>query len=362
MFSFLAADLTTGRLRSELPLSIDSDLSRFMMDVGTGTVSLPVRDKACPRDWEDMTLPWRNLYVVIDDASGRIIWSGVPTNRSRNPAEETVSMPVVTLEAYMARRYVPTLSFMGYDQTSVIANRLARVCNDDNGIDLVLETDPSGVIRERKYYADEEGRVLARLQELSQVIDGFEWNIDVRWADAAQTRFEKVFTTGYHTIGTQTATPEAVFGMPGSITDAQYDELWSDDDAATHVVATGDGEGESKTTSDPVVDTVRESVGWPRLELRRSFSSVTSHTTINTHAASVAAEVFGGQQIISITTRTDTKPSLGDWNLGDSVGVKIDTDSLQLDEVWRVVGWHLSGQDYSVKPALARVRPAVTEG
>lgn len=354
MLRFFSADLVTGILREELPLQIAGDLSRLLSNVGTGSLTLSVADPACPPDWEDLTAPWRTLVVVLDDDDA-ILWAGIPTSRSRDPLSPVVTLPCSTLEAYLGRRYVPTLEYSGRDQTSVIARGLVGV-TATKGIGLTYDTPDSYIYRDRSYYWDEGVTVLQRLTELSAVIDGFEWSIDVEWADAAHTRFAKVFRTGYPYRGRVTSSPNAIFELPGGITAGTYDELWGADTAATHVLAFGDGQGESRGVSAPVIDTAAEAAGMPRLELTRSMSGVTTQSVLDAHAKAFAAETFGGQRIITITARADAPPRFAEYSLGDSVGIQIATDTVQLDEVWRLVGWYLSAEAGTVKPAIARVR------
>ena len=354
MFTFLSADLVTGQLREELPLTIEGDLSRLLSNVGAGTLSLSVLDPACPPDWEALTAPWRVMLVVVDD-DDEIVWAGIPSSRSRDPLSPVVTLPCVTLEGYLARRYVPSLTWSGKDQTSVIARGLVDVATPF-GIGLTFDTPASFTFRDRSYFWDEGVTVLQRLTELAAVIDGFEWTIDVEWTDATHTRFAKVFRTGYPYLGRVTSSPNAVFELPGGIVGGTYDERWGADDAATHVRATGDGQGESRTRSAAVIDTVAEASGMPRLELVRTMSGVTTQSVLDAHANAFAAESFGGQHMITISARADAPPRFSEYSLGDSVRIQVDTDSVQLDEVWRVVGWYLTPGSDTVKPAIARIR------
>lgn len=357
MLTFLSAALISGEIRAELPLAPVDPLSRYLMDVGDGTLALPIRDPSCPADWIDHTRPWRTLLIAVDERA-QIVWAGIPTDRVRDPADPVVQMPCVTVEGYLDRRYVPDLSFVGRDQTRYIARGLVETTNE-RGIGLEYDTPASGVFRNRDYYDDESATVLQRLQELSAVINGPEWTIDVEWSNEGQTRVRKVFRTGHPHLGYVTDRPDAVFELPGGVESAEYTEGWTSDKAATYVVATGDGEGESKVISAPVIDTEREGADWPRLELRRSFSSVTRQATINEHAERTAAEVFGGEHLVALTHRAYEPPLFGEWGLGDSVGLSIHTEVVDLEEVWRVVGWSLSDTDGSIEPYIARVRTSL---
>lgn len=185
--------------------------------------------------------------------------------------------------------------------------------------------------------------------------DGFNWTIDVEWANEDHSRIKYVFRTGYPHLGYRTATPEHVFEMPGNISDFDGSESWGDGDAATHVQGSGDGDGDTKLTSVPVVDTVREAAGWPRLEERRQFSGVNERQTLDAHVRAMAAELFGGQNVVTITVRDGAGTSLADLTLGDSARVLIDAPTKKVDEVSVVVGLSLMPNSSEFKPTLARL-------
>ena len=356
-YAYLACDLISGEVRAELPMQIQGEATRLLQNIGTATLDLPVRDVPAAIDWPDLTIPWRSLFLIVDD-DGRIVWHGIPDRRPRtnNPV---ISFPCLTAEAYLARRKAIG-TFLFDDQTSQIAAALGGVIA---GIGGTVDCPESGVFRDRTYTLDENKSVLTALQELAGVFDGPEWMVDVDWADASQTVVSKTFRTGHPHLGTILELPENVFEVPGTITEFEYDEGWSDGDAATQVLATGDGEGVSLVRSDPITDDAALAAGWPLLEDTRSFSGVTEQDTIDSHAEGMALELFGGQHIVSFTARADRPPAPRDVNLGDSIRVQITSDTLPaqadgspgLDHVWRCVGWALQADAATWKPMLAYV-------
>lgn len=352
MYRFLICDLKTGDVLDSAPFTIEGSLTRVLQGHGAGTLTLPVQHPKCPPNWENLALPWRSLVLVLDEAD-RIVWHGVPTNRTRRGGGVVV-LPCVTLEGYLLRRYVPSLAYLQRDQ-ALIAKDLAALAGDSVGLPLEYDCPPTGVLRDRVYADDENARAYNRLQELAAVENGFNWTIDVAWADDTHTRVRYTFRTGYPHLGYRTGTPEHVFELPGNVSGYEYEEQWGETDAATHVRAIGDGDGETKVASAPIVDTLRESSGWPRLEAREQFSGVTEQHTIDSHGQALAAQLFGGQGVISLTVRDGVGTSLGDLTLGDSARVQIRTDDLVLDEVFAVVGWSVSESSSVFTPTLARL-------
>lgn len=350
-YRFKVAELKTGDVLKEVPLTIESEMTRNLQSHGTGSFGLAVRHPSCPTNWEQLILPGRSLIVVLDEAD-RIVGHGIPTDRQRD-GSGVVVYPAMTLEGYFLERYVPTRAYVQRDQTA-IAQDLASVCADDAGIPLQFDCPPSGVLRDRTYGDDENARVYDRLQELAAVQNGFNWTVDVDWEDDSHKRVKYTFRTGYPYLGNRSPTPEHVFEAPGNITDYRYNEPWRDGEAATHVQAVGDGDGETKLMSAPVTDTVREAAGWPRVEAREQFSGVKEQATIDKHARGLASALFGGQQVITVTVKDGVGTSLVDLTRGDTGRVKIKSDELVFDEVFVVVGVTMmpSGE---YKPTLARL-------
>lgn len=355
---FYVCELKSGDLIDEYPLEITQELTTRLKTYGTGEFRLPVLHEQCPASWAEDLVPWRVLIVVTSD-DDRIMWAGIPTTRTADGGSPTVTVQAVTCEKYLDRRYMPDAEYEQVEQIT-IARDMVGVCADDVlGIGLDLETAASGVLRDRSYYNDEDARVLTRLQQLSNVIDGFEWRIDVEWESDDHAGVRKIFRTGYPTIGYVTDDPDLVFevatGIPGPVTDFTHEAQWSDGDAATLVQAAGDGEGEDKPYSDPVVDGLREAAGWPRLEERQSMSGVIEDDTLNTGAQGMAERLFGGQSVISIDATTTQWPTPADVSLGDTARIHIDTDQLQLDQVWRVVGYSIQPGQETWTPTLAAI-------
>ncbi|ALE91812.1 hypothetical protein AOC05_04905 [Arthrobacter alpinus] len=362
MYRFIVCELITGKVLDELPMVITSDLTRFLKMYGEGTLALPLfdgRGRLVSDTWEQAILPQRSMILVVDDAD-RIVWPGVPQSRGRQGAGKNASLinfPCRTLEAYPIRRYMPTRNYRGMDQASIFQSMLETMT--DGGIGLDYDCPDTGVIRDRPYNDDENARVYDRVNELSAVLDGFDWTIDVAWGDDAHTFVRKIARTGYPYLGNRTASPVHTFETGQNVTDFDFQEPWGEGDAATHVRAIGDGEGESKLMSAPVIDTVREAAGWPRLEERRTFSGVTVQTTIDSHARAVAQYLFAGQKVLTLTARNTVHGEdftrLGDLTLGDTARININTPQLRLDAVWPVVGWSLTPETGVYKPTLAKI-------
>jgi hypothetical protein len=355
---FYVCDIKTGDVIDEYPMEVTSELSVRLKTYGTGELALLTRHEACPTTWREDFVPWRILVLVCDD-DDRIIWGGVPNKRATTHEDRAV-FPMVTLEKYLDRRYMPSAEFAQEDQTAVIARTIAEVCGDPViGVGLSYDMPPSGVLRDRSYFNDEDARVLTRLQQLSNVKNGFEWTIALSWEDEDHARVIKTLRTGYPTLGYTTTTPELEFsvvaGVPGPITEFSHEAQWGEGEAATFVQAVGDGEGEDKPYSLPVIDADREAAGWPRLEERKTWQGVTEASTLEQYVQGMRATYFGGQSVISFAATTSQWPTPADVALGDSVRVEIDMPQLRLSQVWRLIGYSISPGEQTWTPVIARI-------
>lgn len=364
MYRFLVCELISGKVLDELPLVIASDLTRYLKMYGEGTLSLPLfdgRGQLVSDTWEQAVLPMRSLILVVDDLD-RIVWHGVPQSRSRNP-NYAVGYPCRTVESALIGRYVPTVEFAKKDQARIFQSLLESMTVGGLGLD--YDCPDTGVLRDRVYASADNARVYDRVNELSAVMKGFDWTIDVQWGDDAHTFVRKIARTGFPYLGGRTEHPAHTFEVGQNITSFDYQEPWGDGEYATHVTTVGDGEGDVRVVSSPVIDHAREAAGWPRVEYRKTFSSVTHKPTLDSHARALAGYVFGGQQVLTLTARSpgvgEDFTRLGDLALGDTGRVVIDTPQLQIDEAWPVIGWSLTAATGIYKPTLAKIGEPLDE-
>ena len=361
--AWLGCDLKTGSIIAELPEVNPS--GRFGVILGDHTtaqfqVPLPARPStgAPPIDYEAATEPGRTMLVAVVD--GEPLWAGIILD-NRGGSASSGTLACVSLEGYLGRRYVTDHKWVQQDEASVIAAGLLADGNTVEGIGFTLDAPATGVKRDRQYFGTDDKTVKAALTELMGVLDGPEWTVALKWADANQTKVGKIFRVrkriGY---AAPTSGPAASFDTAGE-SEASYELVssYSDGDGANHILAVSSGEGSARPASAPARDAALFLAGWPRYEFRFTPStSITNVSTLNSHAAAALKLMGRGAQAISITARAFVTPMVGvHFGIGDDVGFRL-TGHRHPDPaapyagVARVVGWELDPLAETLHPTL----------
>lgn len=350
--SWFGCDFMTGEIIAELPsLRLSGSLDRRLGEYTSATFDL-LLDKA-PSNWWAATQPGRAMIVgVWDGAPG---WAGYIPPRTRG-SSSTVSITASTIEAYLDRRFTGTLAYTQTDEALIAGALLGVVQGGLSCLD--VDAPITGTPRDRTYADSDDKTVYSALTELMGVEGGPEWTIDPVW-NSGRTGF-RLLARVRKKIGVQDASPQAVFSMPGPVTEYAAAESYEDGKGATRVLATGNGEGDQgRATSDLYQSPLP---GWPVYEYRFSpSSSITSKTVLNGHASQAITELAGGTTSWTMTARASRAPHLGtEWSLGDNVRLSVAKGISPghpegVDVVARALGW-------SLDPAADTISPILVEG
>jgi hypothetical protein len=360
--TWLGCDLVTGRIVEELP-DLQGRIEALLGAYSSSPFQLPVPlggHGALPSNWVAATEPGRSMIVaVLGDAP---IWAGIVLGR-RGGTAATVTLPCVSLEGYLDRRYVCDHDFTQVDEALIAASLM----DDANieGIDFDVDAPATGTLRDREYRDQDDKTVYSALRELMGVINGPEWTVALGWTDTSQTAVAKTVRVRKR-IGHASTQPTAIFttGGAAAVISAigasegvyEYTEDYSSGKGANHVVATSSGEGDTRPQSAPARDEELIAAGWPCWEHRYSpSSSITDTSTLDAHAQATLALISRGARAISITARADAYPILGrDWSIGDDIGYELTGHRHPggITGVLRAVGWGLDPRAGVVTPVL----------
>jgi len=354
MYRFRIHELVTGRFLKEVKMTVSGDLTKALQQYGDATLILDLYDEngvSRYPSWRDQIIPYRTLIIVTDDRLN-ILYSGMPVDLSVKNGIPT--FPCRTLESIFEGTMVGTAAFDGKDRVSVIARWLAEQAGD--AIGMLYDTPASGVTDIREYSDDENAVVYDRLNELAATEHGFNWRIDVVYADETRQVVNKIFRAKYPYLGNRSDRPPHIFRYPGNITDYEYNNLWSGSNGATRVRAVGDGQGENRIMSTLRIDTAREAAGWAPKEVRKVFTGVTEQSVIEDHATEMEAAYFGGQDVVSITVRSpqngENAADPSNIQQGDNALVIINDDALKVSVVKTVSAISIDPDTGNFKPTL----------
>lgn len=160
-------NISPGQFSAELPIT-SPDIARLAHQV-------------VPRDRTDLT---RGAGVITCDVyRAGDPWGTYWINGSY-VGQQRRQVPILqlrgaTLDDYlMCPEIQDDLPFEGVDQIEIARALLEYMAGDPRAdIRLILQAGESGTVRDRLYKSSEQGNIGQRLQELSEVINGFEWNI-----------------------------------------------------------------------------------------------------------------------------------------------------------------------------------------
>lgn len=351
--AWYGCDLRSGGIVEDLrSLKATGTLSRKLGDIATLQLELSL--PGAPTDWEAATAPGRSVFVAVDTATDTPIWAGVALPRDGGSGQ-TVQLGAATIEHYLDSRFPGTQTLIDADQATVITTLVTPALTD--GPPIVIDAPATGTVMDYLTDDGDDKSILSCLKEVMGLEGGPEWTIDVTW-NASHNGFQFPLRVR-PAIGTQTASPEAVFDFPGCVSTYTLSESYEQGKGATRVIARGEGEGTSRLTSTAHDATALIANGWPVWEYRYTpASGITDPDQLNAHAAKSLTLMQQGGQVWTIEAVASKAPRLGrDWGVGDSVRLAIETSPrhpLGTQVVARCWAWELD-------PGADRIRPILVE-
>ncbi|MFC4565029.1 hypothetical protein ACFO4E_24500 [Nocardiopsis mangrovi] len=163
------------------------------------------------------------------------------------------------------------------------------------------ETDSS-------YQGYEFADYLERLDQLADLVDGFEWRTDPYLTTGGQARRRLVL--GYPRLGRPPGPDTFVLEYPGTISGYDWDEDASD--TATYVASLGAGE-ESEMRWSEAVDRRALVDGYPLIEAAAANKSTSQLGTLSAQAGAELARRRGPAEIPAAELVGRPPVSVGDW-------------------------------------------------
>lgn len=308
------ADLKTGQVIDVLPVAAQS-LERTLNTPTSTTASLYVKDPTMPPNWSNLIDGRRQMIVPVETAPDGVdtpLMGFLPERLT--VGEPTVPFQMRTLEHALSTVYCWDHYFEHADAAQILATLCQDVIVPSWGFELRV-TD-TGLKLDQEYYWTEDRTLASAADDLATAEGGIEWLARIEWADDDHTMFRKVLEIG-PSVGRDMHTTVIENEHLSSRTRPRD---WSE--FGTHVIATGDGSGDSRPMSREVVDEDAIEAGIPRRDVRKSASSADDEALLDVIAAGEANRVRYGTRSweLEIIAADPHAPRVGrDFDAGDTV-------------------------------------------
>jgi hypothetical protein len=359
------ADILTDQTVTELDLAVTTCQRRIVVP-GNFNATLPITNLTTAEQARKI-IAGRTLIHMYRDND---IWGTYPVWYAEPAMDEggdiTLQIAGATLESYLYRRKIRAdLDYLGWDQLDIARALLTHMASRPEGdIGLVLDGLTSGVLRDRHYKASESAWYGQRLEELANVIDGFEYMIRT-FRDPTTGQRIRQWVSGYPTLGNADATH--IIEQPGRI------KAWSLPEDATQAATAWQTRGDTiqddlGTASQPLMslayeDAAKLGEGWPLLDQTVDYSTVREVATLNAYAQQLRDTRSGSVTVPKITVAFDDGFALDPNFLGDVAKFTLVNDWFPLtsdgaptyDKTWRIVGMDLhtpTSDDQEVRAEL----------
>lgn len=351
VLAWYACDLRTGQVAEELPSLRPTQALSRRLGASTSSAFELALDGA-PLEWESATDPARALLVAVDTLTDTPVWSGIPLPR-KGGSDPVLTLTAATPEAYLDRRYA-AYSATDTDISTIMAGVAQPLLA--SGPPITINATACGTLADYTALDTEDKTILSCLQELDSIEGAPEWTVDTVWADAAHTAVALILRIAPQ-IGTTETQGEAVFDLPGCVSQYELEESYERGKGANSVIARGEAEGGARISATPITDTDLLAAGWCLWEHRYSpASGITSASQLNAHAAATLGLMRGGAHAWTVEAVASAAPRLGTtWGLGDALTLAIDSSPRHPAGVTitaRAYAWELDAHSDRIRPIL----------
>jgi len=323
LYTFLFTDIRTNKVIAELPVSAPT-YGYKLSDTGEMSGSFNINDEVLKQDPLNATVPGRTGVYVIRD--GIPVWGGMVWGRQYSVQNRQMTINAETFDSYFNKRFQRSEYHVdGVDQFDM-ARWLIKNNNIDQDILMDVSTAMSGVTRQRNMYRYEYKTILEEFTQLANLLNGFDWEVRV-YKDNQTQELKRRLEFYYPQKGLTPSQSHLVFDYPGNI--QTFDVSWDAKEGANIVYTLGAGTGYDQLVGE-ADDYSQLSAGWPKLEISRSYTSVTFPSTLNSHASSILKLKNSPITIYSVTIRPDIDPPFGSYSVGDWATFNIEDPLLGL--------------------------------
>jgi hypothetical protein len=358
-YTYLIADLRTGTILDELPLSGVS-FDKKLNDAGSFRGRLRVDDPEI-RIREPRVLAEPGRCAVYVDRDGDLLWGGIVWTSRYSAAGGVLELGAADFLSYFDHRLVldpadlaKPVSLSG-DQLDVARRLIELTQSHVDGDVAVRVTGPavSGVTRALTYAAADLKVAGEVLRDLANTDDGLDFAFDVRYDGNGVP--ERLLNLGHPRLGSAAGADAYVWEYGANLVDF----VWPSDAAsmATRVLGTSSGGAVPVVRADPAA----HDAGWPLLEAAASPVDTADAAMLAAHVAGELASRRRPVVLPELTVRADLDPVVGSYSVGDDIRVVVDDPFFagdQLDVTVRLLGLAVTpGDDAGQEQVVLTVAP-----
>lgn len=319
-YRVISTDVRTGVRIAELPLN-DLSFGSVLNGAGelSGTLPLPVNDPVLAATYVDAVDPVRRQLVVERD--GAIVWCGLVWMSPYSDNDQTLEVRAAETWSYYRRRVIATRRvFTGADQFAIVRQLLNDAHAVSGGdINVTVGSETCGVLRDRTYETWEFKNLGEAVEQLAEVINGFDFSIEPAWSAAGA--LTKTFRLYYPRKGARFSATGHVFEVGRNV--IRWD--WPNDGTryANRVHNVGSGQDAAtlrvtRTATDQLTLAASGGPGYPLIEEVISNTDVIKTSTLTAQADLTLGSLARPIEIPRVVVRADVDPILGAWSLGDA--------------------------------------------
>jgi hypothetical protein len=344
-YRVICVDTKSGTLLAEVPAS-GLSFASVLNGAGECSFSVPLGEDASAGVYVDATEPVRRSIVVERD--GVIVWSGIVWATTYDDASRELEVRAAETWSYYRRRNIhTTLRYTQVDQFDIVRGILTWVHAQTGGdIGVTLGDEVGFFLRDREYLIWDAKNVGDAIEELADVIGGFDFYIDAAWGDDG--RLVKRLRLFLLRRGRPPAETDLIFEVGRNV----VEWTWPNDGTryANRVVAFGAGQDNMRLRAQAVVATAQLNAGYPLIDDVISDNDVTRLSTLRAKADQQLADLSQPVVLPEVTVRADELPLFGAYELGDGCrfvcppGVSPRfPDGIEVAR--RIVGWQVRVSD-----------------
>lgn len=292
-------------------LSVNRDTLSFTKTMSGDGSTNPMIDRSFPTmSLREITTPGRcGIYVFRNE---KPVWGGILWKRQFNASDGKINITGKTFESYFYHRFQRTTKYWSNEDQLEIARWLVTSNGSAAALHIDVDTATSPRYRERTMFGYEFKTTGEELEQLANLIDGFDWNVIIG-LDSIQNPTRKL-TFYYPEAGVTREKTSLLFEFPGVIKNFTMTD--DSESGGNFIWAIGAGEG-TEMVIESASDYGQLAEGWPMLEASRSYKSVLRPSTLQGHATAGLNKLNSPITVFEVEIRGDLDPLFGTYSLGD---------------------------------------------